>query len=367
MEKKIPAYVGALCKEVQLVSQAAGQKLPVHSIFFGGGTPSILPETAIHQILDSLRGSYDWMSNIEITLEANPGSVSLDYLKFLRKEGVNRLSFGMQSADDRELHWLTRQHTFKDVVQAVEWARAAGFDNLNLDLIFGLPAQTLETWTNTVEQACKLQPEHLSIYSLIVEPETPLFRWVERGLVETPDDDRAADMYEWSMERLERSGYAQYEISNWAITDQKSGLRDCKHNLQYWLNLPYLGFGAGAHGYAAGMRTANVKPIDAYIKKMSAGDLLTFPLSPANASSVQVDRQDEIAETMMVGLRLTDLGIDERTFESRFGQTLEELFARPIQKLQKEGLLEWSGDKSRRLRLTKHGRLLGNRVFREFI
>lgn len=350
-----------------MVSQAAGELLPVHSIFFGGGTPSILPESAIKQILDTTRCSFALSADVEITLEANPGTVSLEYLQFLRTEGVNRLSFGMQSADEHELHWLTRQHSFKDVVQAVAWARVAGFENLSLDLIFGLPAQTLDTWMNSLEQALKLTPEHLSLYSLIVEPETPLFRWVERGLVESPDDDNAAGMYEYAMERLERAGYMQYEISNWAKPRLSGRLHDCRHNLQYWLNLPYLGFGAGAHGYAAGTRTANVKPIEAYIRKMKSGDRMTFPLSPANATTVPVDGEEEIAETMMVGLRLTEQGVDAQAFRARFGKSLEDLFHRPIKRLQAEGLLEWVGDKNKRLRLTKQGRLLGNRVFREFI
>lgn len=367
MEKKIPAYVDALCQEMRLVSRSAGKKLPAHTIFFGGGTPSVLPEWSIGQILDTVRESYDLNDDAEITLEANPGTVSLEYLRFLRAQGVNRLSFGMQSADDRELHWLTRQHIFQDVVHAVEWARAAGFENLSLDLIFGLPAQTMETWTRSLEQALKLEPEHLSLYSLIVEPETPLFRWVERGLVENPDDDNAAGMYEYAMERLETAGFKQYEISNWARPGRSGGILASKHNMQYWLNLPYLGFGAGAHGYAAGMRTANVKPIDGFIRKVKESGDLVFPLSPANAAVSEVDREEEIAETMMVGLRLTEQGVNEEVFQSRFGQNLEELFSKQIKRLRAEGLLEWDGDGARHLRLTKYGRLLGNRVFREFI
>jgi oxygen-independent coproporphyrinogen-3 oxidase len=367
MEKKIPAYVDALCREVEIVSGAAGQRLPVYTIFFGGGTPSLLPGPAIQRILDTVRVSFELATDAEITLEANPGTVSQDYLRFLRDQGVNRLSFGMQSADQQELAWLTRQHSFQDVVLAVEWARAAGFDNLSLDLIFGLPTQTQETWMNSLEQALKLGPEHLSLYSLIVEPETPLFRWVERGLVESPDDDNAAEMYEYAMERLERAGFQQYEISNWAKLNAAGDLLASKHNSQYWLNLPYLGFGAGAHGYAAGSRTANVKPIDGYVRKINNADQLAFPFSPANASAVAVDLDDEIAETMMVGLRLTETGVDEQIFQARFGKRLDELFAEPIKRLQAQGLLEWAGNENRRLRLTKPGRLLGNRVFREFI
>ncbi len=350
-----------------MVSQAAGERISAYSVFFGGGTPSILPNASIQKILETLRDGFDLSADVEITLEANPGSVSLDYLKALRAIGVNRLSFGMQSANELELQWLTRQHTFNDVIQAVDWARAAGFDNISLDLIFGLPGQAMETWENSLEQALSLAPEHLSLYSLIVEPETPLFRWVERGLVELPDDDHAAEMYEWAMERLERAGFVQYEISNWAKPDVRGELMSSRHNLQYWLNLPYLGFGAGAHGYAAGVRTANVKPIDSYIQKIMHGMPLPFPLSPANDLSIPVDRHEEIAETMMVGLRLTEAGVNAQSFQDRFGEGIEENFARQIHRLKQDGLLEWVEGQNRRLRLTKNGRLLGNRVFREFI
>jgi len=367
MEKKIPDYVNALCREIRLVAESAGERLGVHTIFFGGGTPSLLPADVIKSILETLKAAYQVCEDVEITLEANPGTVSADYLLGLKRAGVNRLSLGMQSADNRELKWLTREHVFADVVQSVLGARKAGFDNLNLDLIFGLPGQTLAAWQYSVHQAIALEPEHLSLYSLLVEPETPLIRWVERGLVESPDDDLSAEMYEWSIEALERAGYHQYEISNWAKPGRDGQIRSCRHNLQYWLNLPYLGFGAGAHGYAHGARTANVKPVDAYIQRMTAQGHVQFPGSHANQSFTVIDRQEEIAETMMVGLRLTEMGVDEAGFMARFGTGLEDLFSRQIKRLRAQGLLEWTGTQHRRLRLTKQGRLVGNRVFREFI
>ena len=367
MEKKIPAYVEAICLEIDQIAGSIGKELPVHSIFFGGGTPSLLPEQSLEKIMAALSRSFSILPDCETTLEANPGSVSLDYLQFLHGIGINRLSIGMQSSDENELRWLTRQHKFIDVIRAVAWARQAGFENISLDLIFGLPNQSLATWKNSLQEALRLKPEHLSLYSLIVEPETPLYRWVERGMVEPPDDDGAAEMYEWSMDVLENMDYIQYEISNWAKKTPAGGYIASIHNLQYWLNQPYLGFGAGAHGYAVGVRTANVKGIDAYIQRMRAEMVVDFPRTSANSTVLAVDRETEIGETMMVGLRLTDEGVSNARFYDRFGAAIEDIFPDQIAKLERDGLLEWKSPHKNALRLTRRGRLLGNRVFREFI
>jgi oxygen-independent coproporphyrinogen III oxidase len=367
MEDKIEAYTAALCHEMELVSSSLPNRIPIHTIFFGGGTPTLLPKAEVEKIFYCFTKCFDLQKDAEITLEANPGTVSLDYLKFLRGLGANRLSFGMQSADEHELALLTRQHSLQDVVQAVEWARIAGFTNLNLDLIFGLPGQSLQTWQATVEAALALAPDHLSLYALTIEKGTPMQRWVARGLVQVPDDDTAADMYDWCSERLEQAGWRQYEISNWATRGADGQLQVCRHNLQYWLNRPYLGFGAGAHGYAAGIRTADVNGIQTYIGRIQEGSSLEFPTSPANVTAYRVERNDEMAEMMMVGLRLTELGVSNSAFQARFGISLEENYAKRIRTLTRAGLLEWTGGDETRLRLTKKGRLLGNRVFREFV
>ena len=361
------AYITALCREMELVSHSAPSRIPVHTVFFGGGTPTLMPEREVEKAFNSIRQCFDLNSDAEITLEANPGTVSLDYLKFLRSLGANRLSFGMQSADEHELSLLTRQHGLGDVIQAVEWARTAGFDNLNLDLIFGLPGQALKTWKNTLETALELGPDHLSLYALTIEKGTPMQRWVTRGLMQEPDDDAAADMYEWSSQRLEQAGWRQYEISNWALRGADGQSRVCRHNLQYWLNRPYLGFGAGAHGYAGGVRTADVPGIQTYIDRIQRGSSLIFPSSPANISSHQIEREEEMAEMMMVGLRLTELGVSNASFVARFGTTLDQNYSKRIRMLMNSGLLEWVGGDEQRLRLTPKGRLLGNRVFREFV
>lgn len=362
LEDLIPAYTAALCREIALVAQSAGERLPVHTIFFGGGTPSLLSEAQLESILRSLAEAFDWQPGIEISLEANPGTVSLASLQAMRRLGVNRLSLGMQSAHPGELRLLERQHDYPEVVRAVTAARQAGFDNLNLDLIYGLPEQELTTWQNSLELALGLHPEHLSLYALSIEHGTPLKRWANRGLIPEPDPDLAAEMYEWADAHLAAAGYEQYEISNW------SKAQPCRHNLQYWRGLPYLGLGAGAHGYARGARTANVLAPAAYITRLKEGEPQEFPSTPATASLTPVDRQAEIGETMMMGLRLTQEGVSEADFQARFGQKLEEIFAGEITELQGYGLLEWAEEApQRRLHLTSRGRLLGNQVFMRFI
>jgi oxygen-independent coproporphyrinogen-3 oxidase len=316
---------------------------------------------------------------LELSLEANPGTLTRPYLSDLHSLGVNRLSLGLQSAHPGELKLLERIHTYPEAIQSVAWARQAGFDNLNLDLIFGLPEQTLPTWQKTLQLSLGLHPEHLSLYALTIEHDTPFGRWSKRGLLSPPDPDLAADMYEWAAEQLDKLSYAQYEISNWAFARPAASPSSpapayaCRHNLQYWRNLPYFGLGAGAHGYAAGFRTENLLSPLAYLQRFK--DLQppstpdhAFPWTPATLQLHPIDQQTEIGETMMMGLRLTQEGVAERMFSMRFGQSLEELFKLQIERLENLGLLEWASyDGDRVLRLTSQGRLLGNQVFMEFI
>ena len=379
IENSIPDYVFALCREIEFVATSAGQRLPVHTIFFGGGTPSLLPVGQLECIFQALHDSFDLLPDIEITLEANPGTLSLAYLSDLVRLGVNRLSLGVQSANPQELLLLERQHSYSDVIQAVTWARQAGFNNLNLDLIFGLPGQALQTWQQTLELALNLCPEHFSLYALTLEHGTPLAHWADRGLIAEPDPDLAADMYEWASERLDTAGYQQVEISNWGrrLPDKPSGERvlACRHNMQYWRNLPYLGLGAGAHGYTSGVRTVNVLAPRTYINRLNSGESglnkqqgsLAFPRTPATQTVQVIDRATEIGETMMMGLRLTQAGVSRSEFLQRFGERLEDLFRAEIQDLLQLGLLEWAGSDQDVLRLTPGGRLLGNQVFYRFI
>jgi oxygen-independent coproporphyrinogen-3 oxidase len=248
------------------------------------------------------------------------------------------------------------------VIDALTWARRAGFDNLNLDLIFGLPEQTPDRWQATVKLILGLCPEHLSLYALTIEHGTPFGRWAQHGLLSAPDPDEAADMYEWAGDALEAAGFEQYEISNWA----KQG-RQCRHNLQYWRGLPYLGFGAGAHGCAGGLRISNALRIKTYLERLHPDHLLsnyTFPCSPATVNQIHISRRVEMQETMLTGLRLTREGVSATDFADRFGVQLQDEFGREIEELTSLGLLEQSGEI---FRLSKYGRLLGNQVFIRFV
>jgi len=361
-ESLIPAYVQALCREIEMVACSAPERLPAHTVFFGGGTPSLLSVTQFESILGKVRNSFDLAPDAEMSLEANPGTLTKDSLRDLHSLGFNRLSLGVQSAHPDELRQLERIHNYYQVIEAVTWARQAGFDNLNLDLIFGLPEQTLERWQATVKLILGLRPEHLSLYALTIEPGTPFGRWAQRGIISVPDPDTAADMYEWAGEALETAGFEQYEISNWA----RPG-RQCRHNLQTWRGQPYFGFGAGAHGCAGGMRIANVSRIKAYLERLHPDPLISgrhFPLSPATVEQTNISRRVEMQETMLTGLRLTREGVSAEVFADRFGVPMRDVFGREIDELSGLSLLEWVGPV---LRLTKRGRLLGNQVFLRFV
>ena len=366
LDNLIPAYVDGLCREIELLVLAAGERLPVHTVFLGGGTPSLLPPDELDRIVRALDEHFDLQAGAEITLEANPGTLSQDYLRALHDLGINRLSLGMQSAHPGELQLLERGHDYGDVIRSLRWARQAGFENLSLDLIFGLPYQAMQTWQRSLELAVDLAPEHLSLYALTLEHGTPMQRWTSKGLLSEPDADLAAEMYEWASDHLAAKGYEQYEISNWA-RDGDGDDRRCRHNLQYWRNLPYLGLGAGAHGFADGVRTANVLPPAGYIQRCQNGGVRKFPRTPATANVEKVDQQTEMGETMMMGLRLTQEGISWEGFKRRFGKSLDEVYGSEIDELLDSGLLAWHGEDGKRLRLTARGRLLGNQVFIRFV
>ena len=334
------------------------------SLFFGGGTPSLLSLEQFSAVLQAISDYFDPLTDAEISIEANPGTLTPEYLLGLRELGVNRLSMGLQSAHPADLQLLERQHDTFQVIEAVRWARAAGFDNLNLDLIFGLPHQPLERWQDTLEFALGLKADHYALYSLILEHGTPMNSWVQQGLMPVPDGDLAGDMYEWSIARMAQAGYAHYEISNWS---QHPGAQ-CQHNLQYWHSKPYFGLGAGAHGYVNDLRTANVRAPAAYIKRLSAGATKAYPRSSAAINVVPIDLHESMSEFMLMGLRLVDQGVSAQEFEARFGQPLEASFSGPIKKLLNWGLVQWRQDAStRRLALTERGLILGNQVFMQFV
>jgi oxygen-independent coproporphyrinogen-3 oxidase len=382
-EETIPAYVEALCKEVDFAGSSlfftggkmVGGEGKVYTVFFGGGTPSLLTPKQFEFIFQSIRTNFTLTEDAEITIEANPGTVSYDNLLELRRIGINRLSYGVQSANMEELRMLERVHNFFDVIEAVSSARKAGFENLNLDLIYGLPEQTLRSWQTTVQRILDLHPEHISAYALTLEHGTPFGRWAARGLLPLPDPDLAADMYEWLSETLETNGYLQYEISNWAKDGKsKSSIPSqaptfaCRHNLQYWRGLPYLAFGAGAHGYANGYRYSNALRIKTYIDRLSAdhGSAdISFPLTPATVNHHKQSLEDDMSEFMITGLRLTQEGVGDDEFQMRYGRSMHEVYGKEIDELLNLGLIE--NVPVRRVRISKRGRLLGNQVFVRFV
>lgn len=381
MRRMLPPYVRALTREIEMAG-AAGEKPPAGTVFFGGGTPSLLASRQAELVLEEIRRSFRLAPEAEITLEANPGTLDRDRLKGFRTAGINRLSLGLQSADDTELTLLGRIHSFADAQRTYMDARRAGWANINLDLIYGLPGQSIATWERTLDRALALSPEHLSLYALTLERGTKLARAVRCGALPAPDDDAAAEMYELAEEKLAAAGYRHYEISNWARNGSagadagREGPRDniesifpayaCKHNLRYWLNLPYLGFGAGAHGCAAGRRYANIYSIEKYIERMGAGRPRRFPLTPAGTRSTLRTRDEEMRETMWLGLRLTEAGVDRENYQRRFGEDYGDRFRKEIESAEQDGLLEWTAG-GKALRLTRRGRLLGNRVFLLFV
>ena len=367
MDDLIPAYANALQAEIRAFADASGQRIPIHTIYFGGGTPSLMPAKYITAILESIDQRFELLPDSEITLEVNPGTVDLNYFRDLHKSGVNRISMGVQSANPEELRLLERQHGYADAIHAVKYARQAGFDNLSVDLIFGLPYQKLSTWQHSLELALALNPEHISLYALTIEHGTPLGHWVSRGLLPVPNPDTAADMYEWTMGHLDSHGYQHYEVSNWARPSGPGSAFASRHNLQYWRNLDYIGLGAGAHGYVDELRIANVLAPAAYIRRCSKGTAKKFPRTPATVNAKKIDTRTEMGDTMMMGLRLLQEGVSTQSFERRFGQSLEQVYGEEITDLKKLDLLEWAGESDDILRLTQRGRLLGNQVFMRFI
>lgn len=362
--------VDALCREMeQRSADAAGRT--VVSIFIGGGTPTVLTPAQLEQLLTAIRTYFQVASAAEISCEANPGAVDRERFVALRRLGVNRLSMGVQSFQPEELKFLGRIHDVADVYAAFDAARDAGFDNINLDFIFGLPQQPLTAWSSTLDKALALAPEHLSLYSLIVEPNTPLEHWVHTGQVEAPDDDNAADHYELAMVRLAAGGYWQYEVSNWAQrgAGEQSPLQPkhaCRHNLLYWRNEDYLGIGPGAHshlrtlttdGNFSELRWGNQKPVAGYVKRMRVGtSVVEF--------TETIDERLAMGETMMLGLRLIREGVPGVRFSEMHGCTPEAVFKNELASLRQRGLVTRDEDA---IRLTPAGLMVGNRVFAEFL
>ena len=333
------------------VSDPAGP-LPVATIFLGGGTPSVLQPEQIARLLDACRVHYAVAPDAEISMEANPGTITEAKFAGYRAAGINRLSMGVQSFDDTLLRRIGRIHTAAQARDAYDRARRAGFDNINLDLIFGLPGQDLTHWGRTLVEMVALAPDHVSAYSLIVEEHTPLWAAGEAGRETVPGEDEVAAQYELARERLAAAGYAQYEISNWTRG------KPCRHNLVYWRAEEYLGFGPGAAGYWANRRYTTILRPHEYIKRLAAGDT---PIAGAE----WIGRPLAMGEFMMLGLRTLD-GVALADFAARFGQPFEEVYGATAAQLRGWGLLALE-PAGARVRLTDRGLLLGNEVFARFL
>ncbi|GLV57811.1 coproporphyrinogen III oxidase [Dictyobacter sp. S3.2.2.5] len=344
-------YVRALLQEIEMAGNMArhedGRQRRSRTIFLGGGTPSLLTVDQITRLLQACFQSFAVDDNAEITMEANPGTLDQEQLIGIRKAGINRLSMGAQSFDAQLLKTLGRIHTPEEIVQAVQHARTAGFTSINIDFMFGLPGQTMQHWQETLKRALELRPEHLSLYSLIVEEGTPFHDWVNDGSIIPGDEDLCADMYEYADELLRQAGYVNYEISNWSLPGYHS-----RHNLTYWQNLPYIGMGTGAASSFAGRRFSNEREPTEYIKMIKAHSLPTV-------ESEEVGPEQAMSETAFLGLR-TAMGLHLPTFEERFGIPFSRFAGDRLQPVEEAGLLEHEDGW---LRLSARGRLLGNEVF----
>ncbi|MGG1230802.1 radical SAM family heme chaperone HemW [Bacillus halotolerans] len=344
-------YLNALEKEMINTIEKTGQP-DLDTIFIGGGTPTSLSEDQLKKLMDMVSRVLKPSETLkEFAVEANPDDLSAEKLKILKEAGVNRLSFGVQTFEDDLLEKIGRVHKQKDVFASFERAREIGFENISLDLMFGLPGQTLKHLDHSLKTALSLNAEHYSVYSLIVEPKTVFYNLMQKGRLHLPAQEQEAEMYETVMSRMEAAGIHQYEISNFA----KQGM-ESKHNLTYWSNEEYFGFGAGAHGYIGGIRTVNVGPVKHYI------DLITekgFPYRDTH----EVTMEEQIEEEMFLGLRKTS-GVSKKRFEEKYGRSLDKLFPGVLKELSEKGLiLNTESD----VCLTHQGKLLGNEVFGAFL
>ena len=365
------AYIEALCREIRQQGLFYRQQWGKPStIYIGGGTPSILSEILLEQLLTTIAETLDLRSapplgelsptategvppqgRPEFTVECNPGTLTLSKLQILRRLGVNRISIGVQSFDDVLLHRIGRIHTGAQAVKAVQAARAAGFANVSLDLMYGLPGQSLDDLRNSMAQTFALAPDHISIYGLQLEAGTAFARMQEMGRLHLPDEDTVEAMYDLMTHELPAHGYARYEISNFAHLGFES-----RHNLGYWHGVPYLGLGAAAHSYLGGVRYENTADIETYISSIKEGKLPRAVEEPAT-------RTIQMEEAAFLALR-TAKGISRTRFAHRFGVTLDSIYAPVIKKLVQQGVL---ADEGENVHLTAKGAKYGKLVFEAFL
>ena len=341
------AYMKALYAEIQAAGKMTPEEYHISSVFIGGGTPSVVPEAWMEQMMENLYRSFAIAPNAEISIEANPGTVNKEKLSAYRRSGINRISFGCQSADNRELKMLGRIHTWEEFLKSFELAREMGFDNINVDLMSGLPEQTVASWEKSLRKIAELEPEHISAYSLILEEGTPFY---EKDL-SLPEEEEERRMYEQTEAVLSTYGFHQYEISNYARTG-----RECQHNIGYWIRKPYLGLGLGSASLFEEERFSNTRNMNTYLQKSS----VPWEIREDRES---LSLEEQMAEFMILGLRLRQ-GISRSQFEKNYGHSVETVYGSVLQKYEKMGLLEMEND---RIRLTKAGVSVSNPILAEFL
>ena len=338
-------YVQALLREIQAAEEGEGRS--VSSIFIGGGTPSVLDERLLGDILREIRNRFKMEEDAEITIEVNPGTANIGKLQAYREMGINRLSIGLQSPEDRELKILGRIHNYGQFLETYQEARTVGFDNINIDLMSAIPDQTYEGWVKNLRTVAELKPEHISAYSLIVEEGTP---FAARKL-NLPDEDTEYNMYEATAQILKKYGFEQYEISNYA----RKG-RECRHNVGYWTRQDYLGFGLGASSLYGKERFANTADMKKYLENSRNPEKI-------REKEPSLTREDEMAEFMFLGLRMTK-GILKADFQRCFGCTIESVYGEVLEKYESmELLLEKDG----RIFLSREGIYVSNSIMAEFL
>ncbi len=322
------------------------------TLFVGGGTPTVLEMKQLDFLLESIYKHFRFSKDeVEFTFEANPNELSKEKLQLLKAAGVNRLSFGVQTFHDSLLKTIGRTHRYGDVMRTISLAKEVGFDNISIDLMYGLPNQTLQQFQEDLEIAFSLDIQHISAYSLIIEPKTIFYNLWRKGTLPLPSEEEEAEMYEEAMRQMELHGYQQYEISNYARPGFQS-----RHNLTYWNNEEYYGIGAGAHSYVDGVRRVNIGPIKQYIAKVQETGL---PYREVH----RVTWMEQMEEEMFLGLRKTE-GVSKRRFSEKFGRDMHDVFGAAIRAERQKGLLE---ETDTHVRLTRRGRLLGNEVFQAFL
>ena len=350
-ESQYKDYVDALVREIGAHRKSTPKPVTIKTIFIGGGTPSVLPPILLEKIFVTLKESFIIENDAEFTMESNPGTLSKEKLEVMKKYGVNRISMGAQAYQDNLLKKIGRGHTRDDIIESYLLCRSMGFDNINLDLMFALPSQSLGQWEETLDKITRLAPEHISAYSLIVEDGTPFGSLYNMGRLEQPSEELERKMYSYAKEYLAKKGYKQYEISNFAKPGKES-----RHNINNWKAYPYIGLGLGAHSYYKGNRYYNTYSMEEYIKNSGRLELI-------QKEKEKLDYKAKIEEYMFLGLRLNE-GIDIRDFKERFNKSIYELYESQLTSYKRDGLLAQEGSY---IWLTDYGQDVSNRVLSGFL